>query len=61
GEEHPCGWLKDKFGVSWQIDPKDIEELTDTKDPVRGNRVNKALIEMTKIDVEKLRAAYRGD
>lgn len=58
GEEQPCGWLKDKFGVSWQIVPDDLERLMDTSDPVRARRMNAALLKMKKIDVEVLHDTY---
>lgn len=52
GEESQCGWLKDKYGVSWQIVPKILEELMN--DPERSPRVVKALLQMKKFDIEKL-------
>jgi predicted 3-demethylubiquinone-9 3-methyltransferase (glyoxalase superfamily) len=60
GEEQPCGWLKDKFGVSWQIVPHNIEKLADSADPVRAGRVNAALMKMGKIDAQILKSAYDG-
>ncbi len=57
GEEQPCGWLKDRFGVSWQIVPLDMEKLADSADPVRAGRVNAALMTMTKIDLRALKNA----
>jgi predicted 3-demethylubiquinone-9 3-methyltransferase (glyoxalase superfamily) len=60
GEEQQCGWAKDRYGVSWQIVPKDIEKLADSADPVRAGRVNAALMKMKKIDLDALRAAYNG-
>jgi len=60
GEEQPCGWLKDRFGVSWQIIPEDIERLGDSDDPARSGRVNAALMKMKKIDLGVLQAAYDG-
>jgi predicted 3-demethylubiquinone-9 3-methyltransferase (glyoxalase superfamily) len=60
GSEVQCGWLKDKFGLSWQIIPKTLMELMQDKDPVKSQRVFKAMLQMTKIDVEGLRRAYRG-
>lgn len=60
GEEQPCGWLKDRFGVSWQIIPEDIEKLGDSADPVKAERVNAALMKMKKIDLRVLRDAYDG-
>ncbi len=61
GGEVQCGWLKDKFGLSWQIIPKALMELMQDKDPVKSQRVFKAMLQMTKIDVEGLKRAYRGE
>ncbi len=58
GQEEPCGWLKDKYGVSWQIVPSLLIELLGDQDPVKSQRVMKAMLQMTKIDIEKLRIAY---
>jgi predicted 3-demethylubiquinone-9 3-methyltransferase (glyoxalase superfamily) len=58
GEKGPCGWLKDKFGVSWQIVPTVLEELLQDDDSDRANRVMKAMLQMTKIDIEALEKAY---
>ncbi|MBK9733110.1 MAG: VOC family protein [Chitinophagaceae bacterium] len=55
GEESRCGWLKDKFGVSWQIVPTDMAELM--SDPSRAKRVTEAFMQMNKLDIEKLRQA----
>lgn len=60
GETMQCGWLKDKFGVSWQIIPKALGELLDDKDPQKSQRVMKAMMKMIKIDVEGLKRAYEG-
>jgi len=61
GREVQCAWLKDKFGVSWQIVPKALLELIEDKDPVKSQRVFKAMLQMTKIDIEGLKRAYRGE
>ena len=61
GSEVQCGWLKDKFGLSWQIIPKAWMELMQDKDPVKSQRVFKAMLQMTRIDVEGLKRAYRGE
>jgi predicted 3-demethylubiquinone-9 3-methyltransferase (glyoxalase superfamily) len=53
-----CGWLKDKFGLSWQIVPSILGELVNEKDSVRSNRVMQALLQMTKLDIATLKAAY---
>jgi len=60
GEPSVCGWLKDKFGVSWQIVPKILPELMDGPDREGAERVMKAMLGMTKLDVEQLREAYEG-
>ncbi len=56
-----CGWLKDKFGVSWQIVPRGLTELVSGPDPVRAQRAMGALIPMVKIDWAQLRRAYEQD
>lgn len=58
GEEQPCGWLKDRFGLSWQIVPTALFELM--SDPERGEQVAEALFQMKKIDVATLQSAYEG-
>ncbi len=58
GEEGPCGWLKDRFGVSWQIVPTVLEEMLQDDDADRANRVMEAMLQMTKIDIEGLEKAY---
>jgi predicted 3-demethylubiquinone-9 3-methyltransferase (glyoxalase superfamily) len=61
GEEVVCGWLRDKFGVSWQIVPEGlVDKMLASKDPERVNRVMAAVMEMTKLDIKKLKAAYAG-
>ncbi len=60
GEEGPCGWLKDKFGVSWQIVPTVLDALLQDKDSAKANRVMKAMLQMKKIDVAVLQEAYDG-
>ncbi|MGA8646850.1 MAG: VOC family protein, partial [Candidatus Sulfotelmatobacter sp.] len=55
-----CGWLTDKFGISWQIIPKALGELLGDKDPQKSQRVLKAMMKMVKIDVEGLKRAYEG-
>ncbi|MFZ0799563.1 MAG: VOC family protein [Terriglobales bacterium] len=61
GSDVQCGWLRDKFGVSWQIIPKTLIELMQDKDPVKSQRVFKAMMGMIKIDIEGLKRAYRGE
>jgi predicted 3-demethylubiquinone-9 3-methyltransferase (glyoxalase superfamily) len=58
GEEGPCGWLKDKFGLSWQIIPSTLPELLNDPDPAKSQQVMKAMLEMKKIDVQGLKEAY---
>ena len=60
GEESQCGWLKDKFGVSWQITPTILIDMLHDKDSEKSERVMKAMLEMQKIDIAKLKAAYAG-
>jgi predicted 3-demethylubiquinone-9 3-methyltransferase (glyoxalase superfamily) len=55
-----CGWLKDKFGVSWQIVPTVISEMMADKDANKSNRVMQAIFKMKKLDLKKLEQAYRG-
>jgi predicted 3-demethylubiquinone-9 3-methyltransferase (glyoxalase superfamily) len=57
GEEGPCGWLKDRFGVSWQIVPTRLVELLGDPDPARAQRAMAAMIEMGKIEIEELERA----
>lgn len=60
GEEGPCGWLKDKFGVSWQIVPTALGEMLSDPDPARAGRVVEAMLKMKKIEVPVLQQAYDG-
>ncbi len=60
GEEGPCGWLKDKFGVSWQIIPTALGEMLSDPDPARAQRVMEAMLKMTKIEIPVLKQAYEG-
>jgi predicted 3-demethylubiquinone-9 3-methyltransferase (glyoxalase superfamily) len=57
GEEGPCGWLKDKYGLSWQIIPTALTELINDPDPDRSQRAMKAMLEMRKIDIAALERA----
>ena len=57
GEEGPCGWLKDRFGLSWQVVPAQLAELLTDPDPERAQRSMKAMLGMKKLDVAALRAA----
>lgn len=58
GSEDRCGWLKDKFGLSWQIIPSVLGELLQDKDPAKAGRVMQAMLQMSKIDIAALRRAY---
>jgi len=58
GKTDRCGWLRDKFGVSWQIVPSVLRELMADKDPEKSKRVMKAMLQMTKIDIQGLKQAY---
>ncbi|HEV7662958.1 MAG TPA: VOC family protein [Chloroflexota bacterium] len=60
GQESQCGWLKDKYGLSWQIIPRALGELLGDKDPGRARRALEAMLRMRKIDVSALRAAADG-
>lgn len=58
GEEVQCGWLTDKFGVSWQIVPSQLDKLLSDPDPVKSGRVMQAMLQMKKIDIAGLKRAY---
>lgn len=60
GQESMCGWLKDKFGLSWQIVPPVLGELLGDKDRAKAGRVMQAMMQMKKIDIEALKKASRG-
>jgi predicted 3-demethylubiquinone-9 3-methyltransferase (glyoxalase superfamily) len=60
GEKSRCGWLKDKFGVSWQIIPTALGRMLADKDPARSRRVMAAMLQMDKIDIAALQRAYDG-
>jgi predicted 3-demethylubiquinone-9 3-methyltransferase (glyoxalase superfamily) len=60
GEHSVCGWLKDRFGVSWQVVPSVLTEMLNGTDREGAERAMKAMLEMTKIEVQKLREAYEG-
>jgi|SRR5450432_539544 len=60
GAESQCGWLKDKFGLSWQIIPVQLGQMLGDKDPAKSQRVMGSMLQMGKIDVAKLQAAYEG-
>jgi predicted 3-demethylubiquinone-9 3-methyltransferase (glyoxalase superfamily) len=58
GQESQCGWLKDKYGLSWQIIPSRFMELMRDKDPKRTQRVMQAMLKMKKFDIARLEEAY---
>jgi len=60
GEKEPCGWLKDKYGLSWQVIPTVLGKLLQDKDPMKSKRVMQAMLQMTKIDTKTLMQAYEG-
>ncbi|MFZ5814241.1 MAG: VOC family protein [Bacillota bacterium] len=61
GEEGPCGWLKDRFGLSWQVVPTAMNELMTDPDPERRERVMAAMFRMKKLEIATLRRAYAGE
>jgi predicted 3-demethylubiquinone-9 3-methyltransferase (glyoxalase superfamily) len=60
GEEGPCGWVKDRFGLSWQVVPTALPELLGDPDPDRAQRAMKAMLGMRKLDIAELQAAADG-
>lgn len=60
GHVQQCGWLKDKFGVSWQIIPSELPKLLTDPDPEKANRVMQAMLAMKKIEIVELQRAYAG-
>ena len=58
GEKQRCGWLKDKYGLSWQIIPSALSEMLHEKDAAKSGRVMKAMLQMDKIDIKGLKQAY---
>jgi len=61
GKPGRCGWLTDRFGLSWQIIPKGLGEMLSDSDPARSQRVMKAMLQMDKIDIGGLKRAYAGE
>src|SRR5690606_40533210 len=61
GEEGPCGWLKDRFGLSWQVVPKVLLDMVMSQDHAASQRVTKAFLQMKKFDIEALKRAYDGE
>ena len=60
GEKSHCGWLKDKFGLSWQVTPTILGKLMADKDPEKTKRVMETMLQMDKLDIEPLQRAYEG-
>ena len=61
GELEECGWLKDRYGLSWQIVPSVMDDMMNDKDEARVKRVAEAMLKMKKLDIAQLEAAYRGE
>ena len=61
GEHGPCGWLKDRYGLSWQIVPTALTELLGDADREKANRVMEAMLQMGKLEIDELRRAYEGE
>ncbi|MDQ4079603.1 MAG: VOC family protein [Gemmatimonadota bacterium] len=60
GEEGPCGWLKDRYGLSWQVNPRVLGELVSDPDPTKAKRAMEAMLKMKKIDIATLQRAAQG-
>jgi predicted 3-demethylubiquinone-9 3-methyltransferase (glyoxalase superfamily) len=60
GQKSRCGWLKDKYGLSWQIIPTVLGKMLGDKDPAKAKRVMEAMLQMEKIDISRLKQAYDG-
>ncbi|WP_137874650.1 VOC family protein [Rhodococcus sp. Q] len=60
GEESQCGWLKDKFGLSWQIVPRELQSVLGGPDPAGAQRAVQAMLQMRKLDINALKEAYAG-
>jgi predicted 3-demethylubiquinone-9 3-methyltransferase (glyoxalase superfamily) len=60
GEEGPCGWLKDKYGLSWQITPRVLDEMMTDPDPDKARRAAEAMMGMKKLDIRALQEAFEG-
>jgi predicted 3-demethylubiquinone-9 3-methyltransferase (glyoxalase superfamily) len=61
GQEVACGWLKDKYGVSWQVVPTAVIDLITDPDPEKAARASKAMLSMTKLDIAAIQQAYAGE
>jgi predicted 3-demethylubiquinone-9 3-methyltransferase (glyoxalase superfamily) len=60
GQEGPCGWLKDKYGVSWQVVPTAVIDLISDPDPEKATRATKAMFTMNKLDIATIEKAHAG-
>ena len=60
GSPGPCGWITDKFGVSWQVVPRALTEMLNDKDAAKADRTMKAMLQMGKLDIAQLKEAYEG-
>jgi predicted 3-demethylubiquinone-9 3-methyltransferase (glyoxalase superfamily) len=60
GEKSRCGWLKDRFGVSWQVVPPILGEMLNDEDKEKSKRVMQAMLQMNKLDIKTLKVAYKG-
>jgi len=60
GETEPCGWVRDRFGVEWQVSPRMLGDMLADEDPVKARRVAEEMLKMGKLDLPKLEAAYAG-
>ncbi|HEX4926328.1 MAG TPA: VOC family protein [Bdellovibrionales bacterium] len=60
GKQQPCGWVKDKYGVSWQVVPKELIAMMNDKDQSKAARAVKAMLQMTKIDIATVKKAFDG-
>ncbi|MCA1192823.1 VOC family protein [Saccharopolyspora sp. 6V] len=61
GEQGPCGWVKDRYGLSWQIAPRELTDMLHDPDPARADRVMRQMLTMHKLDLEPLRRAYLAE
>jgi predicted 3-demethylubiquinone-9 3-methyltransferase (glyoxalase superfamily) len=61
GQKSQCGWLKDKYGLSWQVNPTILGEMLTDKDAKKAKRAMEAMLQMQKIDIRKLQEAYKGE
>ena len=60
-EAEQCGWLQDKYGLSWQVVPDSLDSMVNDKDTARSERMMKAMFQMKKLDIKTLKEAYKGN